>query len=217
MTKDVPPGMTVVGLNKLLDPHIDAKREKVVKKRTERRYGDTLAVQHAFRMPAFDKWPPRTLFTTAARARARAAGRTLDQGASKHRCEAAPANGPWPAGPPHPHPAGVRRSRRRLWRRHLRGALNRRRARNDDALEDGLLLPDNGALVDNGVLLRQSPCSTGCCVSRAARRFPGTGASAFPAPSGRSTTPSDVRRLYPAPAFVVPAVGDGICSRRRCK
>ena len=27
--------MTVVGLNKLLDPHIDAKREKVVKKRTE--------------------------------------------------------------------------------------------------------------------------------------------------------------------------------------
>ena len=35
MTKDVPPGMTVVGLNKLLDPHIDAKREKVVKKRTE--------------------------------------------------------------------------------------------------------------------------------------------------------------------------------------
>ena len=35
VTKDVPPGMTVVGLNKLLDPHIDAKREKVVKKRTE--------------------------------------------------------------------------------------------------------------------------------------------------------------------------------------
>ena len=35
VTKDVPPGMTVVGLNKLLDPHIDAKREKVVEKRTE--------------------------------------------------------------------------------------------------------------------------------------------------------------------------------------
>jgi serine O-acetyltransferase len=33
VTKDVPAGMTVVGLNKLLDPHFDAKRDSVVEKR----------------------------------------------------------------------------------------------------------------------------------------------------------------------------------------
>lgn len=35
VTKDVPAGMTVVGLNKLLDPAVDSERKKVVKKRTE--------------------------------------------------------------------------------------------------------------------------------------------------------------------------------------
>ena len=32
-TGNVPAGMTVVGLNKLLDPHFDAKRDSVVEKR----------------------------------------------------------------------------------------------------------------------------------------------------------------------------------------
>ena len=35
VTKDVPPGLTVVGLNKLLDPAVDPERKKVVRKRTE--------------------------------------------------------------------------------------------------------------------------------------------------------------------------------------